>query len=479
MEYRDAEVERGFGPRPRLDPDPEEMRRLAYRTVDLVVEHLASLSDQRVARRGTAADFAAQVDEPLPRQGRSLEENLEFFARRVVPGMTRVNHPRFHAYIPCPSSFYSAMGELLAAGTNPFVGSWLGAGTLASLELTVLRWVAEAVGYPQDAAGIFTSGGSMANLTALGAARARYGHDTLSRGTLYFSQEGHTSAEKAAQVLGYPEEALRRVPADAEFRMDLEALHSLVAEDRRAGRRPFLVCANAGTINTGAVDPLVELARYCRREDLWFHIDGAYGGFAALCPWGRKLLAGMEEADSLTLDPHKWLYASMGTGCVLVRDREALERAFLTHGHYLKDVPQDEVNFFHRGPELSRPGRVLAVWMLLRCVGLDELARQVEHDLRLARLAARLLEEDERLEVVTPPQLSIVAFRHRRRPGESVAERNARDTDLMERLLEDGTVMLSTTDLGEDSALRLVVMNHRTCEEEVRRTVTKIRQLVA
>ncbi len=455
------------------------MRRIGHAAIDRIVEHLASLSDQRVARRGTAAEFAALVDEPLPEDGRGEEDSLRFFFDRVVPGMTRVNHPRFHAYIPCPSSFAGALGEMLSAGTNPFVGSWLGGATVSSLELTVLRWVAEMVGWPADAAGLLTSGGSMANLSALAAARAKFGHETLDAGRIYVSEEGHASMDKAAGILGYAAESIRRVPVDDRLRLSPDALRNLVEEDRVAGHLPFFVCANAGTTNTGAVDPLEEIADLGRELGLWFHVDAAYGGFAALAEQGRALLAGMDRAQSLTLDPHKWLYAPMGTGCVLVKDATALEAAFSAHGDYLQDLPPDEVNFLDRGPELSRPGRVLAVWMLLRSVGRRALAAQVEKDLRLARLAADLIREDARFELVDEPQLGVVAFRHRSGSGETEEVRAARDLALMERTLEEGTLMLSTTVTGGRNAMRLVVMNHRTTEDDVRLSVAKLRELAA
>lgn len=461
-----------------LDPPLEEMRRLGYLAVDRIVEHLATLGEAAVAQRGTAADFAALVDEPLPEEGRGIEDSISFAFERAVPRMTHVNHPRFHAYIPCPSSFSGTIGAMIAAGTNPFLGSWLGGATFASLELTTLRWIAELVGYDPKAAGILTSGGSLANLTALAAARARLERRDWPRATVYVSAEGHASMEKAAHVLGFEQTRVRRVRVDDRLRIRVPALDTFVAADRAQGFVPMFVCANAGTTNTGAVDPLDRIADFCEREGIWFHVDGAYGGFAAATEEGRTKLAGMERADSLTLDPHKWLYAPMGCGCALVRDATALRAAFQAHGEYLRDLPVDEVNFLDYGPELSRPARVLSVWMVLRATGRRELARQIAEDMRLARLAAELLAEDERLEVPGPPQLSVVAFRVRAREGESEERRALRDDALMEDTLADGTMMLSTTRVGGRSAVRLVVMNHRTTERDVRRSVARIRELL-
>ena len=461
-----------FQSRPPIDPDPESMRRLGYALVDRVVDHLTTLSDQPVAQPGTGVEFAKLVDEPLPETSESLENCLDFFFDRVAPHMTRVGHPRFHAYIPCPSSFAGTLGEMLAAGTNPFVGTWLGGATVSALELTVLRWIAQMLGYDPATGGILTSGGSMANLVALASARAKFGPDVMQRGVIYVSQEGHASMNKAAGILGFPASAIHVIDVDDGFRMDVDQLTQAIETDRANGRLPFFVSANAGTTNSGAVDPFPEIAQSCAANELWFHIDGAYGGFAALTPEGRKLLRGMEQADSLTLDPHKWLYCPMGIGCVLVRETEFLERAFSAEGHYLRDLPRDEVNFMDRGPELSRPGRALSVWMVIRSVGRDMLAKQISEDMRLANLAADLLREDERLEV-RDPGLSIVTFRHRLR-GETETERAARDDALMQSTLASGDLMLSTTILGGRNTLRLVVLNHRTTEAEIRRTVAGI-----
>lgn len=451
------------------------MRRVGYELVDRLVEHLTSLPDQRVARRGDLAEFSRLVDEPLPETASSLDSCLNFFFERVLPDLTRVSHPRFHAYIPCPSSFAGALGGMLAAGTNPFVGSWLGGSTVSALELTVLRWIAELLGYETSAGGILTSGGSMANLVGLATARAKFGRDVLSRGVLYVSREGHASLNKAASILGFPREAIRTVDVDDRFRMSVEKLAAAIREDREAGRLPFFVCGNAGTTNSGAIDPLPDLADLCEQLGLWLHVDAAYGGFAAMTPVGRRLLRGMDRADSLTLDPHKWLYCPMGVGCALVRDPLLLEQAFSAEGEYLKDLPENEVNFLNRGPELSRPGRVLSVWMVLRSTGREQLAGQIQQDMELARLAAALLREDDRLDV-DDPTLSVVTFRHRRREGESEESRSARDSELMEATLSEGRIMLSTTLLGGRSTLRMVVMNHRTTECDVRLSVDQIRK---
>ena len=452
------------------------MRTVGYALVDRLVAHHITLSDQPVARRGTRHDFASLVDEDLPDAPRHLEECLEFFFQRVVPDLTLVNHPRFHGYIPCPSSFAGALGAMLAAGTNPFSGSWLGGSTICALELTVLRWIKQMLNYPLTSGGIFTSGGSLANLIGLAAARTRGGDTALTRGVIYISPEGHASLRKSAAVLGFPRHAIRSVPTNRDFQMDVDALQRAITRDRRDGRLPLAVAATAGTTNSGAIDPLTTLADICTREDIWFHVDAAYGGFAALSPRGKRLLQGLERADSLTLDPHKWLYCPMGIGCALIRDAKLLENTFSADGEYLADLPRDEINFLDRGPELSRPARVIAVWMVLRSVGRAGLAKQIDHDMQLAQLAADLLRANPQLQV-NDPVLSIVTFGHRPKPHETEEDRAKRDMKLMEATLASGELMLSTTTLASRSVLRLVVMNHRTTAEEVQRSVSQIHQL--
>ncbi len=474
--------------RPRLDPETEQMRAEGYRAVDALVEFLAAHKERKVGTSMPAPELAALVDEPLPAGPHGFDDTLDFFLRQLVPHMTHVSHPRFHAYIPCPGSFYGALGAFLAAGTNPFVGSWLGGASMASLELTTLRWVAEAVGYPCDAAGIFTSGGSMANLGAVAAARS-YHQPAIERARIYVSEEGHTSFEKAALIIGFPENSIRRLPTDEAFVMQPEVVRRAIAEDRENDLEPFLISANAGTTNTGSIDPLDGLADIAAEEKVWLHADAAYGGFAALTAVGRAKLAGLERVDSLTLDPHKWLYVPMGVGCLLVKrragdteppfdmGRSPLDEAFDNDGTYLRDLDRSEVNFLTRGPELSRPARALPVWTLLRTVGIEAIREQVEADLELARWVAGELAADERFELVLEPSLSVVVFRHRQTRGETAKERGLRDDELMKRLLEDGETMLSTTTLRGETALRLVVMNHRTDRRELARTLAAIRRL--
>ncbi len=456
-----------------LDPSADRMREVGYRMIDRFVEHLDSLPDQKVVQLASHEQYQESFGQALPLSPTDPLECLEFFFDKIVPGMTRVNHPRFHAFIPCPSSFAGALGMMMSCSTNPFVGSWLGGASIASLELMVLDWIKELLGLEPSYSGILTSGGSIANLIGLAAARARNSNEILSTGVIYVSEQGHASVDKAASVLGFDPENLRHIRTDENFRLDTAALQEAIVNDREKGLQPFLVSANAGSTNTGSIDELAAVSKLCQQNELWFHVDAAYGGFAAIAPDVRNKMRGIELADSITLDPHKWLYCPMGVGCAFVRKRQDLESAFAAHGSYLKDLDPDEVNFLDRGPELSRPARVLPVWMVLKCAGRDGLKEQIGNDIELANLAARLLAEDERIEVVSL-NLSIVTFRLRSNAGESEQARSARESKLVNDLLADGEAMISSTTLGGRSTLRFVVMNHRTTEQDVRRSIRKI-----
>jgi glutamate/tyrosine decarboxylase-like PLP-dependent enzyme len=407
------------------------------------------------------------VTEPLPRAGAGLDASLQRFFTDLLPCATLVNHPRFFAYIPGPGSFAGAIGEWLAAATNTFVGTWLGGAVMAQLELQTLEWLRAAVGLPTGMSGILTTGGSMANLGGLAAGLE--GRDR-SKAVIYASAESHYSLAKAARVLGVPAAQVRAVPVDAGLRLDVGALARLLAADRAAGRTPAVVAATAGTTNTGAIDPLPALADLCTAEGLWLHVDAAYGGAIALLPHGRGLLAGWERADTVAFDPHKWFYAPFECGCLLTRHVARLEAAFGGDGHYMQDVPRDEVNFFTRGPELSRGNRALKLWLLLRSTGIDAIAASVQKDLDLCRLAHDLLQPDARIEMVTPPQLSIFSF--------ALRAGDAAGRQFVDAVMRDGFLMLSSTRLGGRFAVRFCVCNHRTTETDVRESVARMRELL-
>ncbi|MCA8956877.1 MAG: aminotransferase class V-fold PLP-dependent enzyme, partial [Planctomycetes bacterium] len=315
-----------------LDPDLDSMRAQGHLAVDLLVDWLAELPRAPVARMPDARWLAQLVGEPLPTAPGSVEDSMRHFMTELMPFATLVNHPRFFAYIPCPGSYVGALGALLAAGTNLFTGSWLGGAVAAQLEEQVLEWVREALALPIGFRGVITSGGSLANLSGLAAARARVAEADWNRTTVYVSQATHHSVAKAARLLGITGDRVRNIPVDAGQRMVPEPLRASIAADRLSGRVPMLVCGTLGTTTTGAIDPLDAMVEVCRAEGVWLHVDGAYGAAMALLPESRDALRALEAADSITLDPHKWLYAPFECGCFLTRHLDALRRAFAADG---------------------------------------------------------------------------------------------------------------------------------------------------
>lgn len=455
-----------------IDPSPAEMRRLGYAVVDRVVDHLAELGDRRVATPAIPSELRELVAEPLPRSGQGTEDTLERFFDQILPRATLVNHPRFFAYIPGPGSYIGALGEFCAAATNLFVGTWLGGASMAQLESQTLGWLREAIGLGVEYDGVLTSGGSMANLGALAAARAR----ARSRGIdprnarIYIGAEAHYSVAKSAAVLGFDTEQCVRVPVDRDQRIDQAALRASLERDAAAGHPPLLLCATAGTTSTGATDPIDECAAICAERGMWLHVDGAYCAALALLDESTSLRRQLARADSITLDPHKWLYCPFECGTLLTRDIASLQAAFGGDANYMQDVPKDELNYFLRGPELSRGNRALKLWTLLRSVGIDAIAARIREDCRLAALAEELLAADPRVRIVTPTAMSVFSF--------AVDGGADAGTLLVQRLIEDGTTMLSSTRIHDEFVLRFCVANHRTTEEDVRRGVARVLELL-
>src|SRR5262245_36891956 len=348
------------------------MQALGRQALDWVVRHLATLPDQAVGQTASRAELEALLRCPAPESGHDFAAVLREFEEKVTAHAFRPNRPRFLAFIPSAPSFLSVLGELLCAGTNFVGGVCVEAAGPSQVAPRVLDWFKEMLGYPPEARGILTSGGSEANLTALVTAREPLSFDERARAVVYVTEQRHWSVDRAARVMGLHPDQVRPVPADEQFRLRPEALAALVRRDRDGGKRPWAVVANAGATNTGAVDPLTALADLCRQERLWLHVDAAYGWVATLVPEGRKLLEGIGAADSLTLDPHKWFGQTFEAGCVLVRDGRLLARAFTMRPEYMQDVEpaEDEINFADHGIALSRRFRALKIWLSVQVLGM-------------------------------------------------------------------------------------------------------------
>lgn len=455
----------------------ERMREFGYRIIDAIVDHFAGLPQKTPSRRGTRAELEALLREPPPEQGRAPEQVLEQLLQTVFTHTMHVDHPRFFAFVPGPSNFVGAMADALAAGFNPFLGSWFSGSGPAQLELVVIDWLRQLTGLPDSAGGLFVSGGSVANLTALAAARRVALSDQLAGAVVYFSDQTHSAVVRALRLLGFPSESLRRLASDEHFRLPLAELRAAIRADRAAGLRPFAVVANAGATNTGAVDPLPALADLTHQEGLWLHVDGAYGAAAVLTERGRRLLAGLEQVDSLALDPHKWLFQPFECGCVLLREAEHLRATFQILPEYLQDVHrlQGALNFCDYGIQLTRNFRALKLWMSLKVFGLEAFRQAIEHGFHLAEAAEKRLRRSGRWEIVSPAQMAVVCFRYRR-CGEAT-DSDAWHRELVERMVTDGYAVLSSTVLRGRTVLRLCTINPRTRVEEVEETIARLERL--
>lgn len=469
--------------RSELELSEHAMRSMVDQAMARLLPHLESLPEQPALDLDGADELALSLVEPMPQMGTDLEPLLDLLFLRAVPKTLNTAGPGYLAYIPGGGLFHAAVADLISDAVNRYVGIWAAAPALVQLEANVIRWFGEMVGYPEGSGGILTSGGSIANLTAVIAARANRLPEDFLKGTLYTSTQTHHSVEKAAALAGFPARNVRAIETDGRQRIRLDLLARRIAEDRAAGLMPFLLVVNAGTTNTGAVDDLEAAADLAARERLWMHVDGAYGGFFVLTEEGRKTLRGIERADSITLDPHKGLGLPYGTGCLLARDPRTLRKANHASADYLQEMQIDEakIDFSELSPELSRPFRGLRVWLPMKLHGVGPFRLHLEEKLELAQLALAELKKIPGIEIMAEPQLSILAFRLN--PGgfgeEALNDLNRR---FLEAINAPGRIYLTPTFLGGAFVLRIALLSFRTHRdrlalglEDIRNAVTSLR----
>ncbi|WP_299947546.1 aminotransferase class I/II-fold pyridoxal phosphate-dependent enzyme [uncultured Microbulbifer sp.] len=451
-----------YYPADTLGLEAEEMRRLGHKVVDLVVDRLMRKNVEDAVLTGSPADLMALLGAPLPNKPMDPDASLALLAEVALRHQQRGDHPRYFARVPGPSSFAAVLGEWLGTGFNAIAASWAGGSGPATLELIVIEWLWQLMGFPEGSEGILVSGGSHASLTAFSVARSVYG-----KGVVYLTDQTHSSLVRNLREMGWPKQHIRILESDENYKMSMECLTRAIEEDRVAGRRPSMIIGTAGTTNAGTVDPLHEIADICQQEDLWFHVDGAYGGPAAITQQGRQYLSGIERADSLVLDPHKWLFQPYDVGCVLVRRPGALEHCFSMNPEYLKDVEAGagEVDFRNRSLELTRRSRAVKLWMSLRTYGIERFRKAINHGIKLAEFAeAYLRSRPETWEVITPAQIGVVCFSLKNgTPRQHAARAKA--------LSDSGYACVSSTKLKDRSVLRLCTINPLTTEEDVMGTI--------
>ncbi len=466
----------GMQPDAPLDFDADTMRQMGYRVVDALVDYWQSLHERPLGKRPPREALELLLTEPTPQQPQPFETVLDEFLQKVLPNIVKVDHPRYFAFVPAPNEYVGVLADFLSAGMNIFVGTWMVGAGATQVERVVIRWLCDWFGMPESAGGLFVSGGSVANLVCLAAARQRY-PAALTRGRVYYSDQTHSCVARAWRILGLREEQLCVLPCDENFQIPLDALTEQIRRDRAAGWLPFCVVANAGTTNTGAVDPLNALADLCGAEGLWLHADGAYGAAAILTEEGKRRLDGIHRLDSLAVDPHKWLYQPMMAGCAIVREFEQLRTAFRILPPYLQDKERGAagVDLCDYGVELSRNFRALKLWMSLKTHGVEAFRQAMEWNLHLARVAEQAIRELPHWRVVSPATMGIVAFRYE--PPELSAEQaDALNRALVDAMLNDGFALVSSTVLRGRVALRMCTLNPRATEADVRETVRRLNE---
>ena len=485
-----------------LDIDEDAMRELSNAAVELVTDYFAQIAELPVFPDTTAADIAARFAASPPIEGEPLERLIED-CRAVISRSRQNGHPRFFGYVASPSTPIGAFADLIASALNTNVTSWRSGPAATEVEHIVVRWLGSLIGFSENAGGLLTSGGSMANLNAIFIAhRVKAADETSNRGlwnsgppmTVYASDQIHLSIPKAADILGIGRDNVCLLPSDARYRLDVRGLRERLANDVERGIRPFCVVASAGTVNTGAIDPIEEIARVAKEYGLWLHVDGAYGALAALDESKRPHFRGIERADSVSLDPHKWLYTPVDCGCLLLRDPALARSVFSsTEADYIKVDEQSDAEsfaFWDYGIELSRRFRALKIWLMLRYYGIRRTAAAIANDNALAAELAEQVNVSEDFELLAPVELSICCFRYippamRERlasadeahRAELNSELNGLNARIMHRVQRSGRAYLSNANLRGIYSLRACITNFRTTSKHIQETVDIVRSI--
>ena len=412
----------------------------------------------------------------IPKKGRPVEEVVKEMEREVFRYCGNANHPRFFGFVPGPASCVSWLGDVMTTAYNIHAGGSKLAPTVNRIELNVIRWLSNLAGFGEKAGGIFVSGGSMANITALTAARDyKLDETTLQRGIAYVSEQTHSSVAKGLRVIGITPERLRTIPTDDKFRMRTDILEQTIEEDIKNDLIPFVVIGTAGTTNTGSVDPLKEIARICNKYDMWFHVDGALGGSVLLSEKHKEMLDGVELADSLSWDAHKWLFQTYGCAAVLVKDVANLERSFSVTPEYLRDLECDNglINMFDIGIELTRPARGLKLWLTLQVLGTELMGSAIDQGFQLAKWAQESVEALEDWEIIAPAQMAMLNFRYA--PNDLTEEqKDELNERVTTRLNESGYAAMFTTILNGKTVIRLCAIHPETTQEDIQTTISML-----
>jgi aromatic-L-amino-acid/L-tryptophan decarboxylase len=484
---------------PRLgEMDLAEFRKHGHYLIDWIADYLAHPEDYPVLSRSHPGEIKSQIPPAPPSAPEEMDAILADFEKIILPGVTHWNHPAFFAYFGISGSGPGILGELLSAGLNVNAMLWRTSPAATELEEVVLDWLRQILGLPDEFRGVIVDTASIATLIAIAAARdaidprirqkGMAGRPDLPRLCMYTSEQAHSSVEKGAITLGIGQEGVRKIPVDAEFRMDPMSLDRAIQEDVEAGWQPFCVTATVGTTSTTSIDPVLPIAQICRKWNLWLHVDGAYGGMAAVVPEMRSVLDGCEHADSIVVNPHKWLFTPIDCSAFYVRDPAILQRAFSVVPEYLRSREGDVTNYMDWGVQLGRRFRALKLWMVIRHFGQEGLAARIREHVRLAHHLARCIDADPDFERLAPTPLSTLCFRARPAhlavrlkdagPDESRKIEGYLD-QLNEAIIEavnaTGEAFFSHTRLNGRYTIRMAIGNIRTSEDQVMRAWELVR----
>ncbi len=451
-----------------LEPDAREIRHMMALASDKIVEFLSNIEEPAKYNMSLSRENAVHQSESLPQTQTSLVDILDDLFDNKIPNALPTAHPGFMAYIPGGGLFHAGLAELIAKVSNRYVGIDATAPFLSQLETDVLKWFCEMVGYPETSGGTLTSGGSIANLTAVICARSYVMGDDFFKGRVYASEFVHHSMWKAFHAAGISSSQIRNIPVDDQYRLDMNALERALEEDKQNGYTPLMIVATAGSTNTGTLDSLTELSELSKKYGAWYHVDAAYGGFFSMTDIGRKKLAGIELADSITLDPHKGLFLPYGTGAFIVRDREKLKSIFSHQADYIPDktAGQSLWDFSEMSLELTRPFRGLAIWLPFKMLGADVFRETLNEKLELAKYFHLKISENVRWEIIAPPELSLTVFRYNNLEltDEALDQINRR---IIDNVNDKGRVNLSGTLINNRFVLRNCILSFRTHRKHV------------
>jgi aromatic-L-amino-acid/L-tryptophan decarboxylase len=464
-------------PNSRLQLSREEMRALGHKVVDMIVDHIESLPEKPATRTSDRETMEKLLREPLPQHGGEIDDILGHLQKHVFNNMMHQDHPRYFAFISGPGNYVSAMADALASGMNVFMGTWMEASGPSMIEVMTIDWLRQLVGFPEGAGGIFVSGGSQANLHGLAVARHVKLDDDMRDAVVYFSDQTHSSVERGLRVLGFQRAQIFKVHSTEQHQISISDLKRQIAEDRANGKRPFAVIANIGGTNTGVIDPLDELADLCQAEGLWLHGDAAYGGAVTLSRRKSHMLQGLERFDSVTIDPHKWLFQPYEMGCILVRNRRYLRDTFRLVPEYLLDVDskdESQINFFDYGVQLSRGFRALKLWMSLKVFGVEAFRDAVDWGIELAEMAEEYVNTLPNWEMTSPAWIGILSFRYFRKDNLSPEEEDEINQKIVDKMTDEQYAFVSTTILKGRKVIRMCIINPRTTREDVLTTINKM-----